>query len=463
MSIFQSPKVGLLSLISPEKNWPKEGLIQAKTFLESAKKTLISLGFEVIDCGEITRTHQQAASQTKEIICRGAEVLVVYVSGWSYSSAAVAAGTEANVPVIIWTNSRPDTGGLIGASIARGALDEVGGYNRFVYGEFDDERTLNNLKKLCIAASAVSRLKGQTYGIGGGRSMGMYTAVVDANEWRVKFGIEVDAFDQLGIVERAKLIPDTKVQKYLEWMKSEFGEVKVKNSVMLASIKLYLAIKELIKEKGYNFIAVRCLPEMPEHYTTFCVAHALLNDDSDAEGKKERIICACESDSNGALTMQILKHLTLGTEPIGFSDVRHLDLKENILWISNCGSQPTQLAKNRKDVYWVPHGFSEHKFKMGAACPQYICKPGKVTLARLNRIKGNYVMLIVDGNALYFSREKLKKTFWEFSPHAFIKLNCRSESFLEQVRSNHIHMVYGDYREDLVEVCKILNMKPILL
>jgi len=463
MSIFQAPKVGLLSIISPEKTWPKDGLAQAKGFLESAKKALTSMDFEVIDCGQITRSHQQAASHAKEIAYRGAEVLVLYIAGWCYSSAVVSAASEAHLPVIVWTDSRPDTGGLIGAAISKGALDEVGIHNRFIYGGFDNEQALSRLRKLCIASSAASSLRGQTYGVCGGRTLGMYTAVIDPNEWRVKFGLEVDAFDQLEAIERAKLISEDKAQRYLNWMRSEFGKVVVKDEVMLASIKLYLATKELIKEKGYDFIAVRCLPEMATHYTTFCVAHALLNDDSDAEGEKERVICACEVDSNGALTMQILKQVTLGREPIGFSDVRYLDPKENILWISNCGSQPTQFAKTRKDVHWVPHCIPEFKLKIGAACPQYISKPGRVTLARLSRIKGNYVMLIASGNALDFPREKLKETFWEFSPHAFVKLDCSPENFLAEMRSNHIHMVYGDYVEELLEVCSILDIKAILL
>lgn len=463
MSSSQRPRVGLLSIISPEKGWPKDGLIQAKKFLESAKKALTSMDFEVIDCGEITRSHQQAASHAREIAYRRAEVLVMYISGWCYSSAVVAAGSEAHLPVIIWTDSRPDTGGLIGAAISKGALDEVGIHNRFIYGGFDNEQVLSGLRKLCIASFAASSLRGQTYGVCGGRSLGMYTGVVDPNEWRVKFGLEVDVFDQLEVMERAKLISEDKAQSYLDWMKAEFGKVAVKDEVMLASIKLYLATKELIKEKGYDFVAVRCLPEMATYYTTFCVAHALLNDDSDAEGEKERIVCACEADSNGALTMQLLKQVTLGSEPIGFSDVRHLDLKENILWISNCGSQPTQFAKTRKDVHWVPHCISEFKLKIGAACPQYISKPGRVTLARLSRVKGNYVMLVTRGNALDFPREKLKETFWEFSPHAFIKLDCSPENFLAEIRSNHIHMVYGDYVEELLEVCSILDIKPMLL
>jgi L-fucose isomerase len=195
------------------------------------------------------------------------------------------------------------------------------------------------------------------------------------------------------------------------------------------------------------------------HYTTFCVAHALLNDGQDADGPKERIVCACEVDGNGALTMQLLQHLSLGDQPSVFADVRYLDRSENVLWLSNCGSQSTDCALCPSEISWMPHGFAEHKFKLGGVCPQYVSRPGRVTLARLSRIQGRYVMMITGGTILSYPRQKLKETFWEFSPHAFVELECSPESFLSQVRSNHLHWVYGEYGAELEEVAAILGVE----
>jgi L-fucose isomerase len=187
----------------------------------------------------------------------------------------------------------------------------------------------------------------------------------------------------------------------------------------------------------------------------------LLNDTSDADGEKEAVCTACESDSNGALTMQILKHIA--GPPALFGDVRSVNLEENQVWISNCGSQPTQFAPTRKDVEWQRHGFKEFHWKIGACTPQYVAKEGPVTLARMTRASGHYMMLIAPGECILEPREKLKRTFWECAPFAFVELQADARVFAESLRSNHIHMVYGEYVPHLLETCRTLGIRPIVV
>lgn len=454
-----SCKVGLMCMLSPSKGWPKEGIEAAGDFLKKARLTLKTLKLEVIDPGVITRSHIQAQTQAKELAYKGAQVLVFYVTSWIFASAIVAAVDAVKLPAIIWTNERKDTGGLIGASIAKGSLDEIGVDAPLVYGDFNNKEALDELRLECLVKSVVTKLRGQTYGIFGTRSMGMYTAVVDPNEWRKKFGIETVGFDQLEVIERAKSLKDEEIQSYLKWIKNEFGKVDIKYEVLSNSIKLYLVLKKIIKDSKLDFLSLRCLPEMLIYFTSFCFAHAILNDGIDADGQDKIVVCGCESDSNGALTMQIMHLLTGGV--VCFSDVRHLDIKTGILTISNCGSQPTKFAKSSKDVHWVPHGIKEHKMKIGAMCPQYVAKPGRVTLARLSRVDGRYKMLIISGECLAFPRKKLDETFWGFSPHAFIHIDNDPRILIKMLRSNHIHMTYGDHREGLRKFCNIMNIEII--
>jgi L-fucose isomerase len=351
------------------------------------------------------------------------------------------------------------TAGITGGSIIKGAYDEVGIYSNLVYGDFKDPRTLEELKVLCTSAAAVTRLRGQTCGLAGGRSMGMYTAVVDPNQWRSIFGVDIDSFEQFEAIELAKAISDDEARKFLEWMKREFGKIEQRDEIMLMQIKLYLALKKIVEEKHYDFLAVKCLPEMPGYYTTFCLAHALFNDRSDAYGEKDSFVFACEADLNGALTMQIMKNISGG--PVLFADVSHIDISENMVRLSNCGSHPTELAENRKDVYWVKEGLREFTWKYGGTCPQFVAKSGKVTLARISRVKSKHVMLITTGEAIKLEREKLKEINPNH-PQAYVKLDCSIKSFIKCLRSNHIHMVYGDYSAYLKEVCKILDMEPII-
>ena len=455
--------IGLISTLSPELHdvWGEKVQSRARERLAAARSVLESFGARVVDPGELTTSHLVAARHGRLLRERGAQVLVIYVGMWSYGSAAVAAAAECGVPTIVWTDATVRHGGIIGAAVCRGSLDEAGLTNSLVYGEADDPLVRYELGVRCLGATAGTRLRGQTYGLMGSRSLGMYTSAVDPNQWRRQFGLEVESWDQLEVVERAKALPDSAVDHHLAWTRTEFGPILVKEEVMRAAMKLYVVSKHIIADRDFDFVSVRCLPETPGTYTTFCYAIALLNDTSDADGEKEAVCCACESDSNGALTMQILKHL--GGAPVLFGDVRHVNLERGEVWISNCGSQATELACSRREVHWVEHGFEEFEWKIGGAAPQHVSKPGRVTLARLTRVDGEHVMLIAGGECTEQSREKLKETYWGFSPHSFVKLDADARTFAQELRSNHLHMVYGDYVPHLTECCRVLGIRPIVV
>jgi L-fucose isomerase len=459
--VYSNARVGLLCLLAPHMDWPEMVLRRSDELLVQAREGLRALSFTVLDTGDVSRTHQEAQRQAADLVTRGAEVLVLYISGWVYGSTVVAAAQAAGVPVVLWTNAQKGTGGLIGAGVARGSLDEVGIEAPLVYGNFEDVRAMHELRVHCLGRAAAQRLRGQTFGLMGGRTYGMYTAAIDPSHWRKRFGIEVENFDQLEVIERARAIPEGEARRYLAWVKSEFGGVHVADEVMLRQVRLYLAMKQVIAELGLDFATVRCLPETPSVYTTFCFAHALLNDTSDADGLKAPFVCACENDANAALTMQLMKHVS--GETACFSDMRHLDMATRILTIANCGSQPTDLAASRREVHWMPDAFGERHFQVGGACAQYVCKPGQVTLGRLSRIDGQYVMLLARGEALERGREALEDgTSFSCTAQAVVRLDADPGFFIENVRSNHIHMVYGDYVAALEEACRALRIPPIV-
>jgi L-fucose/D-arabinose isomerase len=453
-------KIGLISTMSPDKTWAKEVLDRVAKNHTVVKKTLAALGFEVCDVGPLHRSYQEMTAAGKELRFKGINALVLNVGTWTYANCAAAAALEAQVPVLILPDATPGTCGLVGGAIARGAMSEFGVHSNMVYGPLNDKKTLARIKSLLDASCAVMGLRGQIMGFGGGRSMGMVTAVCDPNEIRLKFGVEIDSFEQLEIIQRAEEMSEGKVKSFYAWMEKTFGKIIAKEDVIYKQIRLYFALEDFANEKGYDFLAVKCLPELPAIYTTFCLCHAIMGDGQDARGPKDRMMFACEADLNAAMTMQILKLLAGG--PVMFTDLTQFDFKANVLTTCNCGSQPTDFAASKKDVHWEIEGVHEFKWKYGGTCPQHVTKPGRATVARLSRNAGSYEMLIAPVEVVKMPREKLKETIWE-RPHAYLKLLCDRDEFFGAVRSNHIHLVYDDWSEQLTEACRIVDVKPIVL
>ena len=159
--------------------------------------------------------------------------------------------------------------------------------------------------------------------------------------------------------------------------------------------------------------------------------------------------------------MQIFKHLT--GKPVLFADVRHYDKENDIWFFSNSGTHATYFdgasddyKENLKNVSFLPE---TDYYPAGGASVHHFAKAGKVTLARLARKNGEYYLTIVPAEFVEFDREKmlaLGSTTTPSWPAAFARLKVSPEYFISNFPCNHIHGVYGDWTESLVNVAKIL-------
>ena len=66
------------------------------------------------------------------------------------------------------------------------------------------------------------------------------------------------------------------------------------------------------------------------------------------------------------------------------------------------------------------------------------------------------------GETIEYPREKLQ----EINPHhpqTYAKLDGRLETFIDNLRLNHVHLVFGDYCEELETACWAMDIRPIVL
>jgi L-fucose isomerase len=438
-------KVGLVFVVLPRMNW--EAQLKRVPPLVA---TLEKVGLDVIYAGKPAFNVKESTQQAMQAKEKGADCIIYAIGTWMYAPQVVTAIQATDLPPIIWAFKAPEEFSLVGAGCTRGSLDEIGIPNLFIYG---DEKDINSAKRAAEyvrAARVVRGLKGKTYGLIGGRSMGMYTAMVDYAQWKRQFGIEIEQISEHRVYVEAEKIPDEEAEKVLDELQQKFAGVFSDKTYTIRSIKLYLALKKLINEEGLDFIGVKCQPELMDVYSSYCIPVTLLN--------SEGTVTACECDSNGALTMLIL-HMLSG-QAAWFGDIKYLEEDTKVLRDCNCGSVAYTFAEDPKKVYILPH--PSYMYGGGRPAIQLIAKPGKVTCARLSRVKGEYVMLIFTGETIKRPREQLKETVWEW-PHAFIKIDADPTEFIKNLRANHIHFVYGDYKQELIHICNFLGIRPILI
>jgi len=436
-----------------------------KSHLEAVRYLREKYGFDLIYQDQIVRNKQMMLSQIEEVQKQGAEAVIFFFPIWGPAHLVVIGSRKLNCPVLLLTNKKPHTAGLVGLTLAGAALDEVGIKHKRVWGELNENETVKEVTSFIKASSVVYKMRGQTYGVFGGRTLGMYSATADLAQCQRIFGVDIEHIDQLEIVREAEKFSAEIVNRYINWFKNHCGYVETDGKVVNEAkfqrqIRSYLAVKKITWEMKLDFIGVKCMPELGDKYVNQCLSCALMNDPYDAEGPKEPTVYACEADHNGALTMQILKLLSEGKSTV-LMNVRHIIQPENIYVFCNCGAMATWFAGhsddpsvNLKNVHLRP----QIQGKAGGFSTQFISKAGEATLARLCRKKGEYWMAIFKGNFIEQPREKLKETSFPW-PHAFVKMQVEPKYFIETFGSNHIHAVMGDYIQELKELCELLEIR----
>ena len=48
-------------------------------------------------------------------------------------------------------------------------------------------------------------------------------------------------------------------------------------------------------------------------------------------------------------------------------------------------------------------------------------------------------------------------------PHAFVRLPVPPADLVRTLQANHLHAVAGDWRAELLELCRMLQVQPVLL
>lgn len=419
---------------------------------------------EVIEARMLASSVRTAREQAEYLRSQRIEGVIISHAVFAYPNFSAVIASNLNMPVLLFANLFPDWPGMVSMLAAGGALDHLGIDHFRAAGDIASPEVLDQVVRFAKCAHAASCLNGQKYGLIGGRSLGMYSAQVSMQHWQKKFGVDVDHMDQSEILRLAEEVPAEQVEKAFRWLLGNckavhFDGLRLTEEKLKTQIRHYEALKRIVRENQYDFLGVKCHYEMSRHYCTECVAAALMNDPYDWDGPKEPTVYACEADSDAALTMQILKLLT--GKPVLFMDVRHYDAAEDVMVFCNCGSQSTYYAAASEDPGENLSRVTLYpclEIYAGGGCHvNCMTAPGEVTMPRLNRYKDDYRMTIIPGEIVTLPEEKMEETTKEW-PHNFVKLPFDHRIFLNKFSSNHCHAVYGNCREELIMICKMLRI-----
>ncbi|MHC4798449.1 MAG: L-fucose/L-arabinose isomerase family protein, partial [Planctomycetota bacterium] len=409
-------RVGLLAFsdgrLRVHKTLEKTIRQHARVLVEAIEKDPL---LKVAEASEIAYSSKIARRIAKQMRASDIEAAVFDIPVFAFPNFSLLAAKVLGLPVLLSSPKEGKLPGLGGIMAAHGAMQQIGIKSKKIWGDpLQEPDLMSTLSAFCRASGVIERMKGSVYGLIGGRSIGMNTGAVSTQQWMSWFGVDVEHIDQLEMVRRAKDVDEDEVERGYAWMVEHMGKVSTEGKAepqhVKEQIRHYLAMRSIIDDFGLDFVGIKCHYDLSEYYVTSCVNAMLLNDPYDWRGPKASTAMACEADSDGALTMQILK-LISGYPSLLF-DARSYDFENEVLVCCNCGAQPSWYAARSDDpAENLAKVFMEPvipKYGGNGAHFPYVCKEGEITMARMSRVDGRYRMFVARGEFVDFPADKMK-------------------------------------------------------
>jgi L-fucose isomerase len=393
----------------------------------------------------------EALGVVEHFLDEDCDCMVLFVQTWNWASHIMQAAQRFARPIVLWAFPVPRQWSIGGLAVTHGSFDEVGIEHEVVYGMPEEFGVRESIIRYARAARVKNVLRKSRFGSIGGHGMGIHAGLIDPNQWLQQFGILVGYTDIYEVVQEGEKLPREDVERYYEQLTSEYGEVPPLDQITERAIRLYFGIEKIIEREGYDFTGVNDMFGLSDNYCSMCLAQSRL--------ASRGFVSACLNDSNGALTTYVLRLLSDG--PLFTADVNLVDKANNVVRLIDDGAASIHLAKNPKDVRLSYQPKLE--CKASGVCTGLVAKPGRVTLARLGRIEGQYVMQIAQGSAIEGDEGWVEECGYPMWPHAFLRLDGNLDAFVQHLRSEYIHMAYGNLQDDLVGVCEVLSIEPIVI
>src|ERR1700733_2195122 len=429
--------------------------------VQRAKNGLVAAGLKVIEHGIVVASKEEARTAFRKMKCDDAIDAVILFSGtWVWAAHMVAAIRDycaTGKGLLLWTHPGSQGWRPVGGLVLHGGLLEIGVPHKFVYGGVEEPDTVGKIISYARASHLKNFLNMSTIGTFGGRGMGQTCGAADPSQWMRMFGMDIDSRDTTQLIQTAERISPKKMSDLEPRLKKLFGAAPEKNVVNEKSIRLYLALKEIVDAEKFNFYTIQSFPGLGDDYAATCFAQSMMLEDGYGTSTL--------GDLNTALTVFLLTKLS--KEPVYYGDLQHIDKRTKEIKIIGDGACPPSLAGKLGPAGFATHGIPTEG-KAGGVSVKLICKVGEGVLARLGRVNGVFQMAIARCTIFEPPADQAERRLNEsgipFWPHGFVTAHCDIDALIQNWTNEYACLGYGaDLYPALRNFCELTGIKPILL
>lgn len=329
---------------------------------------------------------------------------------------------------------------------------------KWFFGAPQDRIFLDRFKLTLKVLKALKSLANSHIALIGGVAPGFYDLYLDQRNLQSIYGVSISSHELSEVLEKARAYPESKVEKIVKQIKSEGKNTNIDDETFARATRVYLALGEIVKNNGYQALALSCWPKFQSEYGLApCSIVGRLNQNG--------IVVACEGDISGALSMLLSNYLNQQCSTL--MDLPKFDWRDESLLMWHCGPAAKCWADN-KGITYRTH------FSLGTQEPgqpvrgvgivnDMTFKSGPITITRITN-EGTKIFLAT-GKIM----DKKKKSYYGSGGWVSdLKIGFRSVSALDFVNTimvnrvqHHFTLAFGNLTEEMIEMASWLQIQPL--
>lgn len=381
--------------------------------------------------------------------------LVVCIAGWVPSWAVLAVIDRfRETPMVLlglsgWQEGDRfvTTADQAGTTALRATLQEMGYCFTYLVTRLGRPLPLDRVVSWCRAAEAADNLRRTRIGMIGYRDMRLYGTAYDPLSLKQVVGPEVKHHDLMEIKGAADGVEAEEIRRYGEQMHKRWSFTrKPQDSTVENSVRLFVALRDLVQREEYDALSYNDVDGIKQ-LLGFAPAGAmtLFHDEL-------AVPSVPENDTLGSVAQLIVNRLT--GQIAAYLEFYEFTDEGALMGVPDY--VPAEIVEGPVTV--MPNAFGD--FGEGLLNISRL-RTGPVTICRIARVGGRYVMHIMTGRAE--SPRPWEEAGWAPPapqlPSLEIRFDEDPEDFIQKVLSQHYILSYGNNRDVLQDFCRIRGIE----
>ncbi len=334
-----------------------------------------------------------------------------------------------------------------GSTSLRFPMEQWGVKFKYLFNAPDSPMDIEGILSFAKAASVMKKLRNARLGTIGYNDMGLYSTGINPTKLRNLIGPEIESMDMLQLQRKMDAIPDQEVKDEAERVSKdwEYPLGTPEEGVVEKAVRMYMGTVALCKEKNFDTFSYKCVDGVDlEMGLTHAVPSSLVADAG--------YPYVDENDLGNSVAQLMLKWIS--GKQVTF--IEHYEHHPEWIILGEDGYCPSDFIEGKPQIKDI----STVLLKGIAHCSNM--KKGRMTLACLSETHEGYRMHIVTGDA------KERPQWVEMGvplpswPSVTFYPDVPVRQVLDHVQSQHFAAVYGTYVDELVDLCKLLDVEVVL-